>query len=212
MVRLEPQRAGGAQREWILASGSPRRIELLHAAGQRFEIDPSRVDESPRHGETAFDLAARVALEKARAVAARHPGRWVLGADTLVVLGGEPLGKPRDAIDARTMLARLSGGAHDVVTAFVLLDPRGHPFVERSIRTEVLFRELSSDEIDRYVATREPLDKAGGYAIQGGARKFVTEVRGSLSNVIGLPMNDVESALRAAGLWIAASRVASSPT
>jgi septum formation protein len=145
-----------------------------------------------------------VAHDKAREVAGRRPGRWVLAADTVVVVDGEALGKPRDAKDARAMLARLSDRKHDVATAFVLLDSAGRTFAAEVVRSEVTFRRVAFPDIEAYVRTGEPLDKAGGYAIQGGARAFVRELKGSLTNVIGLPMAEVEAALRAAGLWIEA--------
>jgi septum formation protein len=174
----------------------------LRAAGQRFECLPSRVEERLRPGESGSVSARRIAHDKAREVFARCPGRWVLGADTIVIVDGQPLGKPQDAAGASRMLGRLSGRGHVVATAFVLLDDRGAVFVERVVKTEVLFRAIDPLEIEAYVASGEPLDKAGAYAVQGGGAKFVVEVRGSRSNVIGLPMEEVERALRAAGLWI----------
>jgi nucleoside triphosphate pyrophosphatase len=186
---------------WILASASPRRAQLLAAAGQRFEVDASGVDETPLPGETPLDLAARIARDKALAVARRRRGRWVLAADTIVVVDGVAFGKPRDADEAAAMLERLSGRAHQVATAFALVDPRGRPAFERVVVSEVAFRRIERDEIARYVESREPLDKAGAYAIQGGAAGFVAELRGSLSNVVGLPMEAVEEALRETGLW-----------
>ena len=189
---------------WILASGSPRRFELLRAAGQRcFEVVPSRADESRGAGEEAFRYVTRVARDKAREVAARRPGVPVLGADTIVVVDGEPLGKPCDPADAAFMLDRLSNRAHEVVTAFVLLDASGKTIADRVVRTEVVFRALGAEEIADYVASGEPLDKAGAYAIQGGAANFVVALSGSRSNVVGLPMEEVEEALRRAGLWTA---------
>jgi nucleoside triphosphate pyrophosphatase len=204
MGRLEPQRDGHRSESWILASASPRRVDLLERAGQRFEREASAVEESPRTGEGALEFAVRVAHDKARDVAGRHPGRWVLAADTVVIVDGEPLGKPRDATDARVMLARLSDRTHEVVTAFVLLDSAGRTFAAEVVHSEVTFRRVAFPDVEAYVRTGEPLDKAGGYAIQGGARAFVRELKGSLSNVIGLPMAEVEAALRAAGLWIEA--------
>ncbi len=204
MGRLEPQRNERRSECWILASASPRRVDLLERAGQRFEREASAVDESARAGEGALEFAVRVAHDKAREVAGRRPGRWVLAADTVVIVDGEPLGKPRDATDARAMLARLSDRKHEVATAFVLLDSAGRTFATEVVRSEVTFRRVAFPDIEAYVRTDEPLDKAGGYAIQGGARAFVRELRGSLTNVIGLPMAEVEAALRAAGLWIEA--------
>jgi septum formation protein len=176
-------------------------VDLLARAGQRFERETSDVEELPRAGEGALEFAARVAHEKARDVSGRRPGRWILAADTVVILDGEPLGKPRDAAHARAMLARLSDRAHEVATAFVLLDPAGEMFTVEIVRSEVVFRRLDAAEIDSYIDSKEPFDKAGGYAIQGGARAFVRELKGSLTNVVGLPMVEVEAALRAVGLW-----------
>ena len=205
MGRLEPQRNEHRPERWILASASARRADLLERAGQRFEREASAVEESPRAGEGALEFAARVAHDKARDVAGRRPGHWVLAADTVVIVDGEPLGKPRDAAHARAMLARLSHRRHEVATAFVLLDSAGRTFAAGVVRSEVTFRRVAFADIEAYVRTGEPLDKAGGYAIQGGARAFVRELKGSLTNVIGLPMAEVEAALRAAGLWIEAS-------
>lgn len=186
---------------WILASGSARRMDLLTEAGQWFEVEPSAIEEVFRPGESPTGYAARMAREKALEVAGRRRDRWVLGADTVVILDDVALGKPPDAEDAAVMLRRLSGRAHEVATAFALVDPRGGVFAENVVVTRVVFRRLDASEIATYVATGEPFDKAGAYAIQGGAGRFVTEVRGSRSNVVGLPMDEVESALRSAGLW-----------
>jgi septum formation protein len=202
---LEPQRNERRSGLWILASASPRRADLLERAGQRFEREASAVEESPRAEEGALEFAARLARDKARDVARRRPGRWVLAADTVVIVDGEPLGKPRDAAHARAMLARLSDRRHEVATAFALLDPAGRTFAVDVVRSEVVFCRLEPADIDSYVRTGEPFDKAGGYAIQGAARAFVREVKGSLTNVVGLPMAEVEAALRSGGLWIETS-------
>jgi septum formation protein len=201
MGRLGSQRGRGTK-NWILASASARRSELLRAAGQRFECIASGVDETPRQAERACEFALRIARDKAREISGRRPAHWVLAADTIVVVDGESLGKPGDAAEATTMLERLSGRQHDVATAFVLLDDRGEIFVEQVVRTEVVFRTLEKSEIAAYVSSGEPFDKAGAYAIQGGAAEFVVALHGSRSNVIGLPMDEVESALQSAGLWI----------
>jgi len=193
---------GIATKNWILASASPRRTDLLRAAGQCFEPMASGVDETPQPGERALDFALRIARDKAREISRRRPAHWVLAADTIVVVDGESLGKPRDAADAATILERLSGRRHEVATAFVLVDDRGEAFVEQVVRTDVVFRPLEKSEIAAYVSSGEPFDKAGAYAIQGGAAQFVIALHGSRSNVIGLPMDEVESALRSAGLWI----------
>ena len=170
----------------VLASSSPRRREILSALGLTFETRPSDVDESLRDGEPAFDAAERLAREKAAAVAAHEPGALVVAADTLVVLDGEALGKPRDRADARRTLARLSGRAHEVVTA-VALAQDGRLVSDREI-TRVRFAAMTPAEVEAYVASGEPDDRAGSYAIQGIGGLFVTGVEGSPSNVVGLPV------------------------
>lgn len=180
----------------VLASQSPRRRELLALLGVDPEVQPANTDETVRPGETPESYVRRVAAEKAAAV----EGDLVLGADTAVVLGYEILGKPRDDEDARRMLRALSGRVHRVLTG-VCLRHAGPPAGarDRLVSTEVVFAPLSPEQIDWYVATGEPLDKAGGYAVQGAGGVFVREVRGSVSNVIGLPLHETADLLRAAG-------------
>jgi septum formation protein len=190
-----------AMTSWILASASARRRDLLAEAGQRFTVEASRIEETMRPGESAIAFAVRMAREKGLEVARRRRGRWVLGADTIVILGDAPLGKPASPQHAIEMLRRLSGQMHEVATAFALIDPHAHVFAEKAVTTQVTFRDLEASEIVAYVATGEPLDKAGAYAIQGGACRFVTRIHGSRTNVIGLPMDEVKTALRSAGLW-----------
>ncbi len=181
----------------ILASGSPRRRELLRAAGYEFEVVESGVDEAERPGESAEALAARVAREKALHVAARQSeDALVLGADTVVAVEGELLAKPADAADAARMLRLLSGRTHQVFTAICLARAPRRVLAEAIERTLVTFRELSAAEIEDYIASGEPFDKAGGYGIQGGAAQFVSGVEGSYSNVVGLPMERVTELLR----------------
>lgn len=203
MARLSPQRdvIDLEPPRWILASASPRRRELLVEAGQCFDVIPSGAPEEAHPGESGEALSRRLAFEKAAEVAERHPGRWVLGADTLVLCDDVILGKPADRAAARHMLERLSGRPHRVVTAFVLIDPRGGVAERLAIESVVVFRDLSATEIESYLALQEWSDKAGGYAIQGAARAFVHELRGSYTNVVGLPLEAVEQALRAQGLW-----------
>lgn len=182
---------------FVLASASPRRRELLAAAGFSFDVDPVDVDESRRKGERSDDYACRLAHEKAAAGALRHPATPVLGADTIVVVSGEVLGKPADREDAVRMLRRLSGTTHEVVTAVALaLGPR----VEvASDRTTVWFRRLSEAEIQAYVDSGEPMDKAGAYAIQGFASRFIPRIEGAYTTVVGLPVALVARLLDAAG-------------
>ncbi len=162
----------------------------------------SGVDETPHPAESALEFARRIARSKAREVSRRCPGRWVLAADTIVVVDGDVLRKPRDVEEATRMLERLSGRRHEVATAFCLFDASGEVFANQVVRTEVAFRPLEASEIAAYVLSGEPFDKAGAYALQGGAAKFVVGVQGSRSNVIGLPMDEVESVLQGAGLWV----------
>jgi septum formation protein len=172
-------------RRLILASASPRRRQLLAQIGVAFEVDVADVDEG--------DDPRANALAKARAVAARHRGEdaVVLGADTEVVLDGDVLGKPADDADAREMLRRLSGRTHAVVTAYALVDCTTDDELVRSVETGVTFRPLTGDEIDAYVATGEPLDKAGAYGIQGRGAVLVDRIDGDYFTVVGLPLADL---------------------
>lgn len=180
----------------ILASVSPRRAELLTSAGFQFEVSPADVDEAPLPGETPRDYALRVARDKAVAVSRRcqDPASVVLGADTVVVAGGEILGKPEDSDDARRMLRLLSGTVHDVHTAVVIRTQSA----ERAavVATRVWFQPLDDSEISWYVDSGEPEGKAGAYAIQGRAARFIERIDGSWSNVVGLPVATVYRLLK----------------
>jgi septum formation protein len=170
----------------VLASASPRRAELLRAAGYSFVVDPVDVDESARPGEAPEAHVRRLARDKALAGSRQHPAAPVLGADTVVVLDGAILGKPRDDGDARRMLARLSGRIHQVLTGVaVALNGRISDAVDVSAVTMTAWTE---DEIAAYVASGEPRDKAGAYAIQGWASRRVERLEGSWSGVVGLPI------------------------
>jgi septum formation protein len=182
----------------ILASASPRRRELLQEAGYAFAVDPAHVDESALPGETAHAYVRRVAAEKARAVATRHPDASVLAADTTVVVEGEMLGKPADDDDARAMLARLSGRTHLVLTGLAVVQA-GREWSD-VVATTVRFRLMTAAEIDWYVASGEPHDKAGAYGVQGLASRFVEAVDGSYTNVVGLPVGAARALLDAAGV------------
>ncbi|MGO1750599.1 MAG: Maf family protein [Marinobacter sp.] len=181
----------------ILASASPRRSELLAQIGVPFSVQPAHIDETPRAAEAPGDYVERLAREKALAVAIHFPGKHVLGSDTSVVLSNDILGKPNDESEARAMLARLSGNAHQVMTAIALAKD-GH-CESRLVITNVTFRELEEDEIAAYVATDEPMDKAGSYGIQGLGGIFVKELRGSYSAVVGLPLQETAALLADAG-------------
>ena len=194
---------------FVLASASPRRARLLDEAGLSFRVVPSRVKEEERPGESASALADRLAREKALDVAARlgpEPATRVLGADTIVVLGDEVLGKPRDESHAVELLSRLAGNRHRVLTGIAVgwSDDRG--VLSRVVTTEVTMRKATRQELLEYVALGESLDKAGGYALQGAGSRFVVDVRGSRSNVIGLPLEETLRLLdEAAGLEADAS-------
>ena len=170
----------------VLASASPRRAELLTSAGIDFEVVPAHLDETPEPGETPAAYVQRIAQAKAMAVASRVNGRVILAADTTVVVGSEMLGKPVNDDDAKRMLQLLSGRAHQVVTGVALV--RYGKTATQIDSTTVEFAALTEAEIAWYVATGEPCDKAGAYAIQGYASRFVTRINGSYSNVVGLPM------------------------
>ena len=184
----------------ILASASPRRADLLRSAGFDFAVDPSNVEEMPREGESPETYTLRVARDKARDVAARTsaPDAVVLGADTEVVVDGRILGKPEDEAHAAGMLRLLSGRAHDVITAVVVC--RGSEEASDVIKTRVHFSALTHEEIREYANTGEPMGKAGAYAIQGYAARFIDRIEGSWSNVVGLPIHAVHQLLRRAGV------------
>ncbi len=186
--------------ELILASASPRRRELLQRLGVGFRVESSAVPEMPRSNECAPAFVRRIAREKAFAVAQSYPEAWVCGADTVVVADGEMLGKPTDAPDAQRMLRRLSGASHHVLTGVALVGPARRAEVDLVVSTVVQFRALDEDEITTYVASGEPMDKAGAYAIQGGAAQFVAQVVGSHTNVVGLPLDEVRELLQRHGL------------
>lgn len=174
----------------VLASASPRRRELLRAAGIHFEAIASNVVESRKEGETAEEFVRRIALEKAEQVAAGRPGetRPIVAADTVVVVEQTVLRKPNSASGAASMLRLLSGQTHAVLTGLCVLEPRSGRRCVETVRTEVRFAPLTEDEIQEYVASGEPLDKAGAYAIQGLASRFVERIDGCYFNVVGLPV------------------------
>lgn len=182
----------------VLASSSPRRAELLTAAGFSFDVVPSVVDETPSLDESPGDYALRVAREKAAATAERRPEAAILAADTVVVAARQILGKPCDAADAARMLTLLSGTVHTVQTAIVLR-VNGREICDLE-KTAVHFLPLTPEEIAWYVSTGEPVGKAGGYAIQGQAARFIDRIEGSWSNVVGLPVATVYRMLKETGV------------
>ena len=182
----------------ILASQSPRRRELLALYGLPFVVDPSQADEDHVEG-TGDERVKKLAQLKCREVAQRHPGCMVLAADTLVCVEDEILGKPKDEVDACRMLRLLSGRAHQVHTGICLSLPDGRELTGVDT-AQVHFMDLSDEMIARYVATGEPMDKAGSYAIQGMAGVFITQIEGSPSNVIGLPLGMLTAFFMEAGV------------
>ena len=182
----------------VLGSASPRRAELLAQLGVEFEIAAADIDETPRPGEAALDYVERMAREKAMTLSRSLPGGALLTADTTVVLDGEALGKPRDGDDARRMLQALSGKSHTVCTALHALSAA--QCEQCQVQTTVTMIELAPRLIEAYLATDEPWDKAGAYAIQGLAGSFVRRVDGSVSNVIGLPLAETRELLARIGI------------
>jgi septum formation protein len=182
----------------VLASASPRRQELLRYAGIPFEVQPAHISEDVHPGEQARDCAERLAREKALAVAKKRSQDVVLGADTVVVIDGQILGKPTDSADAARMLRMLSGREHQVITGVALVVD--DQWLVASETTNVTFSEITEREISDYVATGEPMDKAGAYAIQGIASRWIPRIEGDYSNVVGLPVALVYKMLRGRGL------------
>ncbi|MBQ6122918.1 MAG: septum formation inhibitor Maf [Clostridia bacterium] len=187
-----------SERPLILASGSPRRRELLARMGYTFEICTPDVDEHV--AGHARDIVHTLAGRKARAAAAHYEDGVIIASDTLVSLDGVPLGKPADEREAREMLAALSGREHEVFTGVCVLDAKTGQSETRTVRTGVTFRDITPEEIDAYIATGEPMDKAGAYAIQGGAAPFVSALDGEYENVVGFPVAEVREMLSGFGM------------
>jgi septum formation protein len=183
----------------VLASASPRRLDLLRQIGLPPDaVEAAEVDESPLKDETPRRLAQRLAAEKAASVAARHPNDYILAADTVVALGRRVLPKAETAGEVSDCLKLLSGRAHRVLTAVCAIAPGGRRG-QRLVETRVRFKRLTGAEIDRYVAAGEGIGKAGGYAIQGLAAAFVTDLSGSYTGVVGLPLYEASSLLTGLG-------------
>ena len=186
----------------MLASASPRRQELLRAAGISFEVQPANLPEIPQPDESPRSFAERMAQEKALAIASLRTNDFILGADTIVIVDRQILGKPHDLSDAARMLRLLSGRSHEVITAVCLLDPKHKTESHTDVRSEstlVTMDDLSEPEILSYAATGEPMDKAGAYAIQGRASRWIPRIEGDYANVVGLPVSLVFKMLKEHG-------------
>jgi septum formation protein len=185
---------------FILASSSPRRRELLASIGAEFDVVPSHVPEEHQPGEAPEEYVARLSRDKANAVAAKHPSQWVIAADTTVLLGDQLLEKPMDGKDAARMLSLIGGQTHIVYTGVTLENSERGYRDTRVAESEVRMLPLSERDIDWYVATGEPLDKAGAYAAQGRGAMFVESIHGSYTNVVGLPLALLFQMMRKAGI------------
>jgi septum formation protein len=186
----------------VLASASPRRRELLTQIGLKFQVVPSRAEELVLPGETPEEHVIRLSIDKASDVAAQKEveGRWFIGSDTIVLCNGQILGKPADERHAAQMLRMLSGQEHRVLSGYAILDRQTGEQRAEAVSTKVRFRELTDAEIARYIASGEPADKAGAYAIQGLGVCFVAEIEGSYTNVVGLPLCRLTLALKELGV------------
>ena len=181
---------------FILASASPRRKELLRSVGLKLKIIPAHVDETHINGESPQTHVRRLSIDKATVIADQHPKALVLGADTIVVIDGLILGKPKNKSQARAMLERLSNRQHIVFTGFTIVSAGSGISKTKVVRSAVRFKKISPEEMDWYVNCDEPYDKAGGYAAQGMGAYFIKAIRGSYTNVIGLPLCEVLEELK----------------
>ena len=186
----------------ILASASPRRKELLEKIGLRFEVEPSNYEEDMSSQLSPDELAKSISLEKARIVARKHRNAIVIAADTFIVFKGKIMGKPNTEAEARKMLSTLKGKSHSVITGFTILDTDENKVVSRSVETIIHIKNLTPEEIDAYVRSKEPLDKAGAYAVQGLGSVIVERIEGDYFNVMGLPLSALAEGLKEFGVYI----------
>ena len=184
----------------VLASASARRKEILALTGLRFSVEPSDYEEALDHAIKPLNLAKRLALEKARAVAGKYKDALIIAADTFIVFKGKLSGKPHTSKEARKMLTMLNGKSHSVITGYTVLDTRTGKKITRSVETKVWLKKMTAQEIVAYVATKEPLDKAGAYAIQGRGAVIVKKIEGDYLNVVGLPLFDLADSLEKFGI------------
>ena len=186
---------GITEKRLVLASSSPRRRDLLNQVGLQFEIIPSKVEEKTGNGESPIKYVLRLAKEKALDVASNSKDSWIIAADTIVLIDGEILGKPAGEKEACEMLLKLSGREHKVITGFCIFDTDTGESFREHVETTVAIKKLAEEEIRGYIKTGEPFDKAGSYAIQGDGSFMVKEIKGSYTNVVGLPISELIEAL-----------------
>jgi septum formation protein len=186
----------------ILASASPRRKELLQKIGLKFEVDASNCAEEIDPTLVPGELVRQISIDKAKAVASRHKNAVIIAADTIGVIGKKLLGKPQTAAEARKMLAQISGKAHLVITGFTVLDTATDKIVTKTVTTKVYIKKLTQAEINAYVETGEPLDKAGAYGVQGLGAVIVEKIEGDYYNVVGLPLNALADVLKEFGVSV----------
>jgi len=184
----------------ILASVSPRRRELLEKIGLEFKVEASNYNEEMNSDQEPHGLAKSISLEKAKAIASHHHNALIIAADTFIVFRGKILGKPRSEREAREMLEALSGKIHSVITGFTIIDTDSQRVLSRTTETKVHIKKLTPGEIDAYVRSKEPLDKAGAYAIQGLGSVIVDKINGDYFNVMGLPLNALTESLKEFGI------------
>ncbi len=193
-------------RKIVLASASPRRKELLQKIGLQFEVDAGNCAEEIDPTLKPDEIVRRISIEKARAVASRHKDAVIIAADTIGVIGKKLLGKPHTAGEARKMLAQISGKSHEVITGFTVLDTATDKIVSGTVNTKVYIKKLTRKEIDAYVETGEPLDKAGAYGIQGLGAVIVEKIEGDYYNVVGLPLSALAEVLQEFGISVLGSK------
>jgi septum formation protein len=186
----------------ILASASPRRKELLEKINLKFEVDASDCEENIDPGLEPREIVRQLSIQKAKTVEARHKNSIIIAADTVGVMGDRILGKPHTKNEARKMLHEISGKSHLVITGFSIIDTTTDKIVTRTVDTRVSIKKLTREEIDAYVKTGEPLDKAGAYAIQGMGAVMVEKIEGDYYNVMGLPLNALTEALKKFGIYV----------
>ena len=189
-------------KEIVLASASPRRKELLEKIGLKFKVDASDCAEEIDLALEPDEIMCRISIEKARAIASRHKDAVIIAADTIGVIGKKMLGKPHTAGEARKMLAQISGKSHDVITGFTVLDTATDKIISATVNTKVYIKKLTQQEIDAYVQTGEPLDKAGAYGIQGLGAVIVEKIEGDYYNVVGLPLSALAEVLQEFGISV----------